>query len=349
MAGEQFLLSGDQLATYADWTVDTASGQPELQVTGVSPLGTGAERFFLIRTQGTGDQVTNGNLFSIHAAVDDGTGTLVPDLATPLYQTSAQPYAHGGLGAGEDYAALGLYGGDRILLKLDGVGGTGSFTGSGDGELSLDELAAANPDLVVCFASGTQITTMKGDKPVEELRVGDRILTYEHGPRTVRWIGSTEVHLSDLNRDLAPVIIEPEAMGRGHPDARVVVSPAHRIFWSGPMAELLFEHPEVLIPASFLVNGTTIRRGSAMKKVTYWHFMCDRHEIVFSSGLKSESFHPGTYGMSALPKACRRELLTLFPEVRDFASAESPMTARRPLRYFEYEVLRDALGGRMRG
>ena len=66
------------------------------------------------------------------------------------------------------------------------------------------------------------------------------------------------------------------------------------------MAELLFEHPEVLIPASFLVNGTTIRRGSAMKKVTYWHFMCDRHEIVFSSGLKSESFHPGTYGMSAL-------------------------------------------------
>ncbi|MBS8227306.1 Hint domain-containing protein [Vannielia litorea] len=206
---------------------------------------------------------------------------------------------------------------------------------------------AGEAEAADCFASGTPVTTITGEKPVETLEVGDRVLTYEHGLSTVRWIGSTEVDLSAFNRDLVPIVIEPGAMGKGHPAERVVVSPSHRIFWTGAIAELLFDHPEVLIPARFLVNKTTIRRATEMDRVTYWHFMCDEHEIVYSAGLKSESYHPGTYGMNGLSDAARQELLTLFPEVMSFDPKSAVDTARPTLRYHEVEVLRDLLGTRL--
>ena len=48
-----------------------------------------------------------------------------------------------------------------------------------------------------CFAPGTLIWTDRGDVSVERLRPGDRILTADHGPQPLRWIGRREVDFTD--------------------------------------------------------------------------------------------------------------------------------------------------------
>ncbi|MGB3408123.1 MAG: Hint domain-containing protein, partial [Jannaschia sp.] len=262
MAGEQFLLSGDQLATYQSATVNfpPPAFQANLTISGIQPLGSSSDRFFLVRTQGNGDPIQNSELFSIYPAIDDGAGGLAPDLSQPLYQGStATPDAYqspgnNGLGAGDNYLAMGLFNGPKILLKLDGFDGQGTFSvaqgqdvSGDDGQLSLGEITAANPDQVVCFAQGTPITTVDGDIPVERLKVGDKILTYDNGFQRIKWIGSSKVVFNTINRDLAPIRFEANALGRGQPETAISVSPTHRILWSGPTAELLFGVSEILI------------------------------------------------------------------------------------------------------
>ena len=358
MAGEQFLLSGDQLASFQSSSVSfpPPDFETNLTISGIAPLGSAADRFFLVRTQGSGDPVQNGDLFSIYPAIDDGSGTLIPDLAQPLFQgATATPDAYPsagatGLGAGDNYLALGLFNGPKIFVDLDGLNGESSFTvvpgddaTGGDGEMSLAELAAANPDQVICFAQGAPISTPGGEVPVECLNVGDRVLTYDHGYRPIRWIGSARVTLNRMNDDLAPVRIEPNAMGRGQPSRAVTVSPAHRIFWSGALAELMFGEREVLVAAKHMVNGREVRRIRDIESVTYWHLLFDDHEIVFSAGLKSESFFPADHGLSTVARETRMELLRLFPELLS-GRGKGRRTARPALRAYEFRALKASLG-----
>jgi hypothetical protein len=359
MAGEQFLLSGDQLATYqgSSTSYPPPDYQTNLTISGISALGSAADRFVLVRIQGSGDPIQNSDLFALYPAVDNGSGTLVPDLTQPLFQlATATPDAYqsngsDGLGAGDDYLALGLFNGPKILVKLDGINGQDSFTVArgedvtgNDGEMSLEELTAANPDQVVCFAEGSPIATINGEIPVERLKIGDKVLTYDHGFQPIRWIGSSTVTFNSMNDDLVPIRIEAHAMGRGQPDRTIMVSPAHRILWKSVRAEIMFGEPEVLVAARHMVNGKNVRRETSMKTVTYWHFMFEEHEVVFSAGLKTESFFPAAYGISTMARESRQELLRLFPELASGGRIRAKDAARPVLRAYEFKALQASLG-----
>ncbi len=278
-------------------------------------------------------------------------------MSQPLYQTlNATPDAYpvngsDGLGAGDDYIAFGLFGGPQILVDLGGIDGATSFTVSAndviadDGELSLAEISAANPDQVVCFAKGTPITTERGEVPVKRLGVGDRVQTYDGGHNPIRWIGSSRVALNRINDDLVPIRFAPDALGPGQPARPVSVSPAHRILWRGAAAELLFGASEVLIPAKFLVNDRTILRDHGQRSVTYWHFMFDDHQIVFSAGLKSESFFPAPYAIGTMARNTRDELFRLFPELTHHDPGKTMKLARPALRRDEFNVLASTFAG----
>ena len=62
----------------------------------------------------------------------------------------------------------------------------------------------------------------------------------------------------------------------------------HRMLVSAPELELLAGTREVLVPATHLVNGRdiTVRPGGW---VSYYHFMFDRHELVWANGVPAES------------------------------------------------------------
>jgi hypothetical protein len=149
----------------------------------------------------------------------------------------------------------------------------------------------------------------------------------------------SRVTLSGVNSALRPVRFRKDCFGPGYPDQDVLVSPAHRVLLEGWRCELLFTEHQVLIPAKFLVNRQTVVRENAMDTVDYWHFVLDAHEIVYASGLPSESFHPATYGLSTLARATRDELLRLFPGLAQPHPAEAPATSRYCLKRFEAEAL----------
>ncbi|MCC0063380.1 MAG: Hint domain-containing protein [Defluviimonas sp.] len=164
-----------------------------------------------------------------------------------------------------------------------------------------------------CFVKGTRIRTPQGPRPVEDLAVGDLVTTSDHGDVPIRWIGNRTV----IGRGrFAPIRFERDAIGN---ESVLSVSPQHRILVSGWRAELLFGCGEVLVPAKALVNDTDIR-PCPCNKVHYFHLLFDEHEIVFSEGVSTESFHPGAAVLDSDPEM-REELAELFPELAEHGAS----------------------------
>ncbi len=160
-----------------------------------------------------------------------------------------------------------------------------------------------------CFTRGTAIRTARGEMPVEELVVGDRVWTEGHGMQPVRWICQRVVPATG---DFAPVMISAGTLGA---DRDILVSPAHRMLVQGPEVEVLFGMPKALVAAKDLVNGETITRVTTLQTVEYFHILFDRHEVLQAHGTLSESFFPQANALGSVGAAQRQELFALFPEL----------------------------------
>ncbi len=177
--------------------------------------------------------------------------------------------------------------------------------------------AASSYATPICFASGTQIATPTGLRLVEDIAVGDLVLTDANGPQPVRWRAQRALPATGR---LAPILFLAHAIG----NTRVLrVSPQHRMQISDWRAQLWFGADAVLVPAKDLVNGETILRDEG-GTVCYHHLMFDTHEIIFAEGVATESFHPGAAGLSTLEQAAREELFAIFPELADNPDAYGP-------------------------
>ncbi|MEQ9694056.1 Hint domain-containing protein [Shimia sp. SDUM112013] len=193
-----------------------------------------------------------------------------------------------------------------------------------------------------CFTPGTQIRTPEKDRAVETLQVGDLVETLDHGPQPIRWIGTCTVSpmRMRLQASFRPVRIRKNAFGPGRPCRDMLVSQQHRIFLQDWRTELLFGEAEMLVAAVHLVNDRTVTLAPAVAGTTYIHLQFDRHEILFSDGLPSESLNPGLHGLRSLPEASRTELASLFPEL-DLTRSTPLAPARTIARRWEAGLLRN--------
>ncbi|MGJ8582946.1 MAG: Hint domain-containing protein [Marinosulfonomonas sp.] len=182
-----------------------------------------------------------------------------------------------------------------------------------------------------CFTAGTMILTDRGEIAVEELRVGDRVKTLDHGFQAIRWIGKSD---TDASGDFAPIVFKPGALGN---DREMRVSPQHRVLVQGWQAELFFGQSEILVPAKHLVDDDLICREPG-DRVAYYHVMFDQHEVVFSDGIATESFFPGDQ-ILLQDRAVRAELVALFPELETANCPGFETTARSTVKRGEAMVL----------
>jgi hypothetical protein len=185
---------------------------------------------------------------------------------------------------------------------------------------------------VPCFVAGTRIRTPTGDRPVETLSPGDLVCTLDNGDQPLRWIGQRSVPATGA---LAPVSIRAGTFGN---HGRLLVSPQHRILVRDALAELLFGETDVLVCAKDLVNDRTVRRIPG-ESVTYVHLLFDRHEVVFSEGLATESFLPGPQITSQMEADVMDEITAIFPELDPETGTGYSPAARRALRGHEARVL----------
>ncbi|WP_298906888.1 Hint domain-containing protein [uncultured Aliiroseovarius sp.] len=184
---------------------------------------------------------------------------------------------------------------------------------------------------VICFTTGSLILTDRGERPIEDLRVGDMVVTRDHGLQPIRWISHTTT--AGVGR-LAPIRIQEGAFGN---HSALIVSPQHRMVYEGPQASLFFAEPEVMIPAVHLLHSGCATQTD-VDRVTYYHIMFDAHQVIFANGAATESFHPGHQGLKAVDEAARDELFTLFPELRS-EPRQYGDTARMVLKKYEARVL----------
>ncbi len=178
---------------------------------------------------------------------------------------------------------------------------------------------APGPDAggVICFTKGTTIATPQGSLPVEGLRVGDLVLTKDNGPQPIEWIGSrhmTGARLFAMPR-LRPVRIRTGALGVERPDQEFLVSPEHRMLLTGPVAQELFNTPEVLVAAKDMIDGHLIATDAQARAVTYIHLLLPQHNILWANGVATESFHPANTALSSIHSDDRAMLLARYPDL----------------------------------
>lgn len=347
MAGETFLLAGNQLATYAGFSDSYPPPQYNATITytGVSTLGNANDRFFLVRSQGNGETVSNGHLFEVFNAVDDGNGNLVPG-PSPIYDTAqAQPSSFDGATAGDNYIALGMWYGDNIILNLDGFDSGSTFVaiegsdGDHDGELQLSEIAAANPNNVPCFTAGCPIETDNGPVMVEDLQPGMLIKTMRNGLRRLKYVSQTTVEFCGENQHLRPVRINKGAMGRNLPTQSVTLSPQHRLVIGNWKSELLIGHRHVFCAAKHLVDGHKIEYDMQADSVDDLHLHFSTHEIVQSAGIWSESYDPAARLTRGRRTAQQNEFSEIFDK-HDPLPHTDQKTALPVVKSYEAKVIR---------
>ena len=235
------------------------------KITGISPVGTLAENdneLFISANPATSPIVTLGGVsYTISNPADSGDGKGNVDF-----------YDGNGSNAGivpSDNTALNppLYFEDETVSNNPNNAPANSVT----------ETA------VVCFASGTLITTSRGLVAVEQLSLGDLVVTASGEHRPVRWLGHRDVDCRFHPRphETLPVRIAANAFGEGLPMRDLRVSPGHAI-----RVDVL---GEVLVPASALINGVTIIQEQ-VDHVTYWHVELESHDVIVAENLPCESY-----------------------------------------------------------
>jgi hypothetical protein len=240
------------------------------------------------------------------------------------------------------------------VLTIANAGGTtldtlnldGSFAGEYF-HLASDGGAGMNiTESSACYLRGTQILTERGQVAVEDLQIGDHVLTLsgKGAPlKPIVWIGRSSFDASRHSHPekVLPIRILEDAFGHGMPCRDLLVSPDHAFPIDG-----------CLIPAQYLVNGATIMQDLTISRGVYFHIELKQHDIVLSEGLPAETYLECNNRHKFDNQPGFRELYPDFTEWREDDSAEfvlpltragDALTAARAKLQAQAEALRHAL------
>ncbi|MDQ2091208.1 Hint domain-containing protein [Marimonas arenosa] len=191
----------------------------------------------------------------------------------------------------------------------------------------------------VCYALGTDILTDRGNVPVECLRPGNHVMTLDRGAQPIRWIHSG-MHLLDAeDTDAKPVLIGAGALGPGRPARDLIVSPQHRVLVGSNLQLQDFFGAEALAPAKFLTRLPGIRHMKSKRDITWVHFACDRHELVYANGCLSESLLLGPMVLNGMTHHDRRAAAEIFGQAPTPDAALNGPPARDFLRKREVQAM----------
>lgn len=129
------------------------------------------------------------------------------------------------------------------------------------------------------FLEGTVIRTAEGDRPVEYLLAGDRIVTHDNGIKELR--GTSTLVACDID-----VIAFHDKAAAGSEDMSeplLVVPAMQQVVVDDWRARVVFEQPTLLTPAGSLVDGVLIKRETR-KLVRLFRLHFDSPQLVISNG-----------------------------------------------------------------
>ncbi|WP_298262003.1 Hint domain-containing protein [uncultured Litoreibacter sp.] len=217
--------------------------------------------------------------------------------------------------------------GDLFFVMIDDDAGLGanSFDDVAIDSITINSISAYGSQqsatvsdgqsFVPCFAAGTQIETPDGLIPVENIAVGDRVITLDCGVQRVKWVGRRFLSARQLaeHPKLRAIHISAGALGDGYPSRDLLVSPQHRILLKSKITKRMTGQSEILVAAKKLAGFPGIRQVDCGLGVQYHHFACESHQLVWANGAVAETLLLGSQlGKWLSPKA-REELAMILP------------------------------------
>ena len=165
----------------------------------------------------------------------------------------------------------------------------GKLVAAGAVGLALASRDADAANTKPCFLRGTRIRTVDGDKKIEDIRIGDLVVTKSGAAKPVLWVARRRYRKSEGARwveYIRPVRIVRDALGANTPSADLFISDTHAIHFDGD-----------LIQALDLVNGTTIARYAAdeLDEIEYFHIRLETHDVIYAEDAECESLGDGDY------------------------------------------------------
>src|SRR5262249_18154090 len=146
-----------------------------------------------------------------------------------------------------------------------------------------NNLSAAQTETVdvTCYCRGTLIRTPKGERPVETLKIGDRVVTLSGNAPRIEWIGKRRFSGQfGIGREhVLPVCITAGAIADNVPRRDLWLSPNHALYLEG-----------VLIEAKDLINGVSVYQADAVEAVEYFHLELASHDVILAEGAVAETY-----------------------------------------------------------
>ncbi|WP_323765506.1 Hint domain-containing protein [Marinovum sp.] len=133
-----------------------------------------------------------------------------------------------------------------------------------------------------CFAADTQIATPDGERAVQDLAIGEAIVTASGKAVAVKWIGRQTLGRLFGGPGRQPVRIRADALGKGLPHSDLTVTADHGIIVDG-----------FVINAAALVNGGSIDwvpLTELPERATYYHIETENHDVILANGVAAETF-----------------------------------------------------------
>ena len=214
-----------------------------------------------------GDLILDVPAANLGTIVGFGAGNTI-DVEGSLYTNAV--FTQGTSGAA---GTLTLSGGSSPALSfaVDGTYAAGDF---------LATPGTTDTIVTLCFVAGTRIATPRGEVPVEQLAVGDEVLTSAGAVRSIVWIGIGKVLATRGRRNAAtPVIVRKGALADNVPCRDLHVTKGHSLFIDG-----------VLIPVEELVNHRSIVWDDRAQEVAIYHVELETHDVLLADGAPAESY-----------------------------------------------------------
>jgi Hint domain len=174
--------------------------------------------------------------------------------------------------------------------------------------------AGIGTEAMLCFLADTHIATPLGEVAVQQLTVGDAVVTASGATPRITWIGTGRVLATRGQRGPAtPVIVRKGALADNVPHRDLRVTKGHSLFLDG-----------ALIPVEFLVNHRSIVWDDRAQEVTIYHIELETHDVLLAEGAPAESyrddgnrwlFHNANAGWNAEPREPCAPVLTGGPLV----------------------------------
>jgi hypothetical protein len=144
--------------------------------------------------------------------------------------------------------------------------------------------------LIIFYFVKIKILTEKGNVLIENIKVGDKIVTkgkiynYKFIKQNTKlrvepviWIGKFNV--VHLDKNSRPICIKKDAFSENCPFQDLYISPEHNLLLNGNM-----------VVAYNIMNGNTIYQDIECTSVEYYHLECKCHCAIFANGVLAESY-----------------------------------------------------------